>query len=213
MSFNKEDMKKVVIYARVSTLNQDYQRQINDLTDFANKNGMAVDCVFAEKVSGMKRQDERPELLRMVDYVKNNNIDCALVSEVSRLHRTQLGLLETISLLNENKISVYIQNLNIETLTEDKKVNPMAQLLVSLLSEIANLEKSYIRERMQSGYRNHLAKGLSVGRKVGFRKSEQVMKDQYSEDIKLLKKGYSLRNITKITGTSVNTLRKVKAIM
>jgi len=122
-------------------------------------------------------------------------------------------LLETISLLNENKISIYIQNLNIETLTEDKRVNPMAQLLVSLLSEIANLEKGYIRERMQSGYKNHLAKGLSVGRKVGYRKCDEAMKLQYNEDIKLLKKGYSLRNIKKITGTSVNTLRKVKAII
>lgn len=206
-------MKKVVIYARVSTLSQDYQRQINDLTDFAYKNGMSVDCVFAEKVSGMKRQDERPELLRMIDYVKNNNIDCALVSEVSRLHRTQLGLLETISLLNENKASVYIQNLNIETLTEDKKVNPIAQLLVSLLSEIANLEKNYIRERMQSGFKAHIAKGLSVGRKVGYKKDNEAMKVQYNEDIKLLKKGYSLRNIQKITGTSVNTLRKVKSII
>lgn len=206
-------MKKVVIYARVSTSSQDYQRQVNDLTDFANKNGMSVDFVFAEKVSGMKRQDERPELLRMIDYIKNNDIDCALISEVSRLHRTQLGLLETISLLNENKISVYIQNLNIETLTEDKKVNPMAQLLVSLLSEIANLEKTYIRERMQSGYKNHLAKGLPVGRKVGYRKNNEAMKEQYTEDIKLLRKGYSLRNIQKITGTSVNTLRKVKAIL
>lgn len=206
-------MKRVVIYARVSTLSQDYQRQINDLTDFANKNGMTVDCVFAERVSGIKRQGERPELLRMIDYVKNNSIDCVLVSEVSRLHRTQLGLLETISLLNENKISVYIQNLNIETLTEDKKVNPMAQLLVSLLSEIANLEKNYIRERMQSGYKSHLSNGGSVGRKVGYKKSDETMKIQYTEDIKLLKKGYSLRNIQKITGTSVNTLRKVKTII
>ena len=174
---------------------------------------MTIDRVFAEKVSGTKRQEERPELLKMIDYVNSNKIEKVLVSEVSRLHRTQLGLLETISLLNENKISVYIQNLNIETLTEDRKVNPMAQLLVSLLSEIANLEKGNIRERMQSGYKAHLAKGLSVGRKIGYRKDNEAMKAQYSEDIKLLRKGYSLRNIQKITGTSVNTLRKVNALI
>lgn len=205
-------MKRVVIYARVSTLSQDFTRQINDLTDFATRNDMIVDRIFAEKVSGTKRQEERPELLLMINYVKENNIDKVLVSEVSRLHRTQLGLLETISLLNENKISVFIQNLNIETLTEDKKVNPMAQLLVSLLSEIANLEKGNIRERMQSGYQNFIKNGGNVGRKVGYRKDNEAMKSQYTEDIKLLKKGYSLRNIQKITGTSVNTLRKLKAI-
>jgi DNA invertase Pin-like site-specific DNA recombinase len=206
-------MKKVVIYARVSTLNQDYQRQISDLTDFAKRNDMMVDNIFAETVSGVKRQEDRPGLLRMIDYVKNNNIDKVLVSEVSRLHRTQLGLLETISLLNENRISVFIQNLNIETLTEDKKVNPMAQLLVSLLSEIANLEKGNIRERMQSGYQNFIKNGGSVGRRVGYKKDNQTIITQYAEDIKLLKKGYSLRNIQKITGTSVNTLRKVNALI
>ncbi|MFV0537629.1 MAG: recombinase family protein [Dysgonomonas sp.] len=206
-------MKKVVIYARVSTLNQDFNRQINDLTTFARRNDMIIDCVFAEKVSGTKRQEDRAELLRMINYVKDNTIDKVLVSEVSRLHRTQLGLLETISLLNENKVSVYIQNLNIETLTEDKKVNPMAQLFVSLLSEIANLEKGNIRERMRSGYQNFIKNGGSVGRKVGYKKDNETMKSQYTEDIKLLRKGYSLRNIQKITGTSVNTLRKVKAII
>lgn len=206
-------MKRVVIYARVSTLNQDFNRQINDLADFAKRNDIIVDRVFAEKVSGVKRQEERPELLHMINYVKDNNIDKVLVSEVSRLHRTQLGLLETISLLNENKISVFIQNLNIETLTEDKKINPMAQLLVSLLSEIANLEKGNIRERMQSGYQNFIKNGGRVGRKVGYKKEDETMKNQYNEDIKLLRKGYSLRNIQKITGTSVNTLRKVKAII
>lgn len=206
-------MKRVVIYARVSTMTQDYQRQISDLTDFANRNDMTVDCIFAEKVSGAKRQEERPELLKMIDYVNSNKIETVLVSEVSRLHRTQLGLLETISLLNENKISVYIQNLNIETLTEDKKVNPMAQLLVSLLSEIANLEKGNIRERMQSGYNNFINNGGKVGRKEGYRKSSEEMKMQYIEEIKLLKKGYSLRNIQKITSTSVNTLRKVKSLI
>lgn len=206
-------MKKVVIYARVSTLNQDFNRQINDLTLFAKRNEMIVVKIFAEKVSGTTRQESRPELLNMIDYVKNNDIDKVLISEVSRLHRTQLGLLETISLLNKNRISVYIQNLNIETLTEDGKVNPMAQLLVSLLSEIANLEKGNIRERMQSGYQNFIKNGGSVGRKVGYRKDNEAMKKQYVEEIKLLRKNYSLRNINKITGTSVNTLRKVKAII
>jgi len=74
-------MKRVVIYARVSTLNQDYQRQINDLTDFAKRNDMIIDCVFAEKVSGTKRQEERPELLKMIDYVNSNKIEKVLVSE------------------------------------------------------------------------------------------------------------------------------------
>ena len=75
------------------------------------------------------------------------------------------------------------------------------------------MERKTIRERVESGYKNHLANGGSVGRKVGYKKDNEVIKTQYIEDIKLLRKGYSLRNIQKITGTSVNTLRKVKTII
>ena len=51
-----------------------------------------------------------------------------------------------------------------------------------------------------------------VGRKVGFRKSDEAMREEYKEESRLLRKGLSLRNVAKITGTSINTLRKVKAI-
>jgi len=77
----------------------------------------------------------------------------------------------------------------------------------------ANMEKQLILDRVQSGYKNYRAKGGKVGRKVNYRKSDEVMKEQYVEDIKLLRKGYSLRNIYKITGTSTNTLQKIKKII
>lgn len=208
-------MKRVVIYARVSSSNgtQDYQRQINDLTVFASQNNYEVVKVLAEMVSGAKINTERPALMELIEFVNTNNIDKVLVTELSRLGRDTLQTLQTIELLNQNKISLYIQNYNIETLTADKEINPMSQFLITILAEVARMERKTIRERVESGYKNHLTNGGRVGRKVGYKKDDEVMKNQYTEDIKLLRKGYSLRNITKITGTSVNTLRKVKAIM
>ncbi len=208
-------MKRVVIYARVSSSNgtQDYQRQINDLTVFASQNNCEVVKVFAEMVSGTKKNTERHALMDLVEYVNSNDIDKVLVTELSRLGRDTLQTLQTIELLNQNKISLYIQNYNIETLTADKEINPMSQFLITILAEVARMERKTIRERVESGYKNHLANGGRVGRKIGYKKADEAIKDQYIEDIKLLRKGYSLRNITKITGTSVNTLRKVKAIM
>lgn len=208
-------MKRVCIYVRVSSSNgtQDYQRQINDLTAFASQNNYKIVKVFAEMVSGAKKNTERPALMELIDFVNTNTIDKVLVTELSRLGRDTLQTLQTIELLNQNKISLYIQNYNIETLTVDKEINPMSQFLITILAEVARMERKTIRERVESGYKNHLAKGLSVGRKVGYRKDNEIMKTQYTEDIKLLRKGYSLRNIQKITGTSVNTLRKVKSII
>ena len=206
-------MEKVVIFARVSTGIQEYDRQVNELKAMANSNGWSVEAVFAEKVSGAKSNTERAELLNMIDYVESYNIDKVLVTELSRLGRDTLQVLEVIEMLSEKGISLYIQNYNIETLTREGKVNAMSQLLITILAEVARMERKTIRERVESGYKNFRSAGGKVGRKIGYQKSETMMKEQYTEEIKLLKKGYSLRNISKITGTSVNTIRKCKSLI
>lgn len=206
---------KTVIFARVSSTNatQDYERQVNDLKAVASSKGWTVEAIFAEKVSGAKKNSERVELMNMIAYVKNHNVNKILVTELSRLGRDTLQVLQAIEMLNQNKVSVFIQNYNIETLTVEGNINPMSQFLITILAEVARMERKTIRERVESGYKNHLAHGGSVGRKVGYKKDNETMKAQYTEDIKLLKKGYSLRNIQKITGTSINTLRKVKELI
>lgn len=208
-------MKRVCLYARVSSSNgtQDYQRQISDLTAFANQNNYEVVKVFAEQVSGTKKNSERPALMEMIEFVKCNAIQKVLCLECSRIGRSLLDCLTIIQTLTEHKVSLYIVNNQLETLDEKGNVNPITQLVLNVMFSFANMEKQIILDRVQSGYRAHLAKGLSVGRKVGYKKDNESMKIQYIEDIKLLKKGYSLRNIQKITGTSVNTLRKVKALI
>ena len=206
-------MMKTVIFARVSTNVQEYDRQINELTVLAKLNGWSVEAVFAEKRSGAKSNKERTELLNMVSYVEGNHINKVLVTELSRLGRDTLQVLEVIQMLNEKGISLYIQNYNIETLTKDGKVNAMSQFLITILAEVARMERKTIRERVESGYKNYRANGGKVGRKIGYKKTEETIREQYTEEIKLLKKGYSLRNISKITGTSINTIRKCKSLI
>ena len=205
-------MIKTVIFARVSTNVQEYDRQINELTVLAKSNGWSVEAVFAEKISGAKSNKERTELLNMVSYVEGNHINKVLVTELSRLGR-DTQVLEVIQMLNEKGISLYIQNYNIETLTKDGKVNAMSQFLITILAEVARMERKTIRERVESGYKNYRANGGKVGRKIGYKKAEETIRKQYTEEIKLLKKGYSLRNISKITGTSINTIRKCKSLI
>lgn len=201
---------KVVLFARVSTNIQDYDRQINELTGLVKRNGWEIAASFAEKISGAKRNAERTELVRMVEFVEANNVDKIVVTELSRLGRDTLQVLEVIELFNQKKISLYIQNYSIETLTEDGKVNPMSQFLITILAEVARMERKTIKERMDSGYQNFRANGGLVGRKQGYRKSDEAMKEEYAEEIRLIRKGYSLRNVSKLTHTSVNTLRKLR---
>ena len=204
-------MKKVVIFARVSSTNgtQDYERQINDLRTLASANNWVVEAIFAEKVSGAKKNIERIELMNMISYINSHNINKVLITELSRLGRDTLQVLQTIEILNQNRVSVFIQNYNIETLTPEGEINPMSQFLVTILAEVARMERKTIRERVASGYQNFLNNGGKVGRKMGYTKSDEAMREEYGEEIRLLKRGYSLRNTSKLTGTSINTLRKL----
>ncbi len=209
-------MDKVVILARVSTDKQEYQRQVNELTDYCQRAGWSIEATFSNKVSGAKRIEERSEIMELVEFVKSNDIDKVVCLEISRLGRNTLEALKVIQYLNEHNVSLFVKNYGIETLT-DGKVNPVASLICTILLEIASMERLSIKERMSSGRDQYIAKcrreGIKMGRPATYRKSEDTYKQQYSREIGLLKKGISLRNITSITGTSVNTLRKLKALI
>jgi DNA invertase Pin-like site-specific DNA recombinase len=207
-------MQQVVLFARVSSTSdrQSYDRQVNDLNQLALTQNYNVAGIYAEKISGAKKNAERKELLNMIEFVNDNRIDKVLVTELSRLGRDTLQVLQTIEILNQNKISLYIQNYNIETLTPEKQINPMSQFLITILAEVARMERKTIENRLSSGYQNFRNGGGVVGRKIGFKKSDEAMKDQYPEEIKMLKKGYSFAHINQITQTNKNTLTKLKKL-
>jgi len=131
---------------------------------------------------------------------------------LSRLGRDPLQILQTLAILNEHKISLYIQTYNIETLTPEKEINPMSQFLITILAEIARMERRTIENRLSSGYKNFRQKGGIVGRREGFRKSNESMKVEYDEEIRMLKRGYSYRHIGQIMNTNKNTLTKLKKL-
>ena len=209
-------MEKVVILARVSTDKQDYQRQILELTDYCSKVGWEIVKVFANKISGAKKTEERPEVLEMLSYVKEHDIKRVCCLEVSRLGRNTLEALKVIQMLNDNKVSLFIKNYNLETLNPDGTPNPVASLITTILLEVASMERRTILERVNSGRNQYIAKcrkeGLKMGRPSDYKKSEDAYKEQYQKELTLLRKGISLRNVHKLTNTSMNTLRKLKSM-
>ena len=205
-------MKKVVIYTRVSTQGQEYERQLAELRDYAARMNYEVVEEFSEKVSGAKKVEEREALISLLRYVEANKVDKVLIYECSRLSRRAIDFLTVIEHLSSLKVSVYILQNGLETLMEDGSVNPIASLVLGIIGQFNSMERSLIRSRMESGYKHYRQQGGQVGRKVGYKKSDDDMRQQYSKEIQLLRKGLSLRNIQAITNTSINTLRKLKAI-
>ena len=210
-------MKKVVLLLRVSTNNQDYEYQRSTLTDICNRNNWEVIRTFENKVSGAKKNEEREEIVELLDFIKFNEVDMVMATEVSRVGRNTLEALKTIEILNENKVNLYFANYNIETLLPDKTVNPIARLILTICLEISAYERNLIRYRMKAGYEEYLKRrkedpALRLGR-IGYKKDEQSYREEYAQELSLLRKGISLRNIQKITNTSIGTLQKIKKYM
>ena len=205
---------KVCLLCRVSTNHQDYHRQVAELTEYCNRLSWSIERVFANKVSGAKSNDERPEIASLIEYVQTNKVDKVVCLEISRLGRNTLEALKVIQVLNEQGICLHVKNYNLDTLTDDGKVNPVTSLICTILLEIAQMERLTIIERMSSGRAQYIAKckedGVKMGRPSSYRKSDDKMREQYAKEIALLKKGLSLRNVSAITGTSVTTIRKVR---
>ena len=206
-------MKRVVIYARVSTAGQDYDRQLAELRGYASRMRYEIVKEFSETISGAKKVAEREALTDLLKYVEENEVDKVLIYECSRLSRRAVDFLQVIEYLTEHGISVYIHQNGLETLLSDGNPNPIAQLVLGILAQFNSMERNLIRSRMESGFNHFRQNGGKVGRKVGYRKSADEMKTQYSKEIQLIKKGISLRNIAAICGTSVNTLQKIKKII
>ena len=205
-----EERTKVVLYARVSTSAQDYTRQITELRKYAKKQNYEIVKEFSEKISGGKKIEERAAIKELLDFVKSNKVEKVLVYEASRLSRRQLDFLSIIETLTELGVSLYILQNGLETLLPNRTVNPIASLVLGIMSQFNTLEKNLIRARMASGYEHHRASGGRVGRKEGYRKSEEDYRTHYDREITLLSKGNTLKDVRAITGTSINTLRKLK---
>ena len=119
-------MDKVVILARVSTDKQQYERQIVELTDYCDRMNWEVSEVFANKVSGALKIEEREEIQKLVAYVKENRIKRVVCLEISRIGRNTLEALKVIQFLTDNGVSLYVKNYNLETLDDNGKINPIA---------------------------------------------------------------------------------------
>ena len=205
-------MSTAVIYARVSSTGerQSTSRQVADLTDYANCNGLEVVEVYEEHISGAKRNEERAVLTECINYAVNNRIDVVLFSELSRCGRAVWEVLDTIRTLKDNGINAYFQKEGLSLFSADGKENPYLAVMVSVLGVCAQIERENIAYRLNSGRKLAIERGVKMGRKVGSCKSREQKQEEYSKVIRSLRAGKSVRDTAKICGVSVSTVQRVK---
>jgi len=201
-----------VIYARVSSVGdrQSTERQVKDLSDYALYKQLEVRKVFEEHISGAKKNEERPVLCQTLEYCKQNGISTLLVSELSRMGRNAFEVLASVKELLDCGINLYIQKEQFNLLGEDGKPSLFAPIMLATLSTCAQLERENITFRLQSGRKQYVAKGGRLGRKPGSVKTVEQKLEEYKDVIALLKKGYVIRDVAKLTRKSVSTVQRVK---
>ena len=204
---------KAVIYARVSSTSdrQNTDRQISDLLDYVEYQHLELSKIFEEHISGAKKNRERPVLLQAIDYCKQNNVSMLLVSELSRLGRNAFEVLATVKELIDNGINLYMQKEQLTLVDREGKPTMFAPIMIATLSTCAQLERENIKFRLNSGRRLYIERGGRLGRKVGSVKTIEQKREQHKDIISYLKRGYSIRNVAKLTGKGVSTVQRIKA--
>lgn len=190
-------MTKVLIYTRVSKIEQKPENQIIELREFCKKHGWKIFQVLVEKKSGLKGRNERYEFEKIFQLAAERKYDILLVWSLDRF--TREGTVKTINYLQElNNYGVAFRSFKERHLDT---TGPYKEIIIALLSTIANMESIRRSERIKSGLERKRAQGALLGRKP-------IQNSKQAEIIKLMQKGLSIRQTAKELGLSKNTVDK-----
>jgi DNA invertase Pin-like site-specific DNA recombinase len=201
----------VTILVRVSTNKQETSRQISELNAYADSKGYHVIEVCQETVSGRAGEDDRHGLRHVMELARTGKIKKALVHEISRIARKNSVAHRFVETLEEYGVSLYWHSQSIETLLPSGKRNPAAGMMLALLSEMARAEVETLRERINSGLAEARRQGKRLGRPAGTTLDRETLLRKHRDIVRLLKAGYSIRHVAKISAKGVSTVQRIKA--
>lgn len=151
---------KVAIYCRVSTEDQNCERQVRDLTAFAERAGFEVVHIFKETGSGTK--NDRIERKKVISLAQSRKIDAIVVTELTRWGRSTVDLLQSLEQLHSWKVSLIAEKGDQFDLS-----TAQGKMIAGVLSVLAEFERNLLSERTKSGLAAAVAKGKTLGRPKG----------------------------------------------
>ena len=203
---------KAVILARVSKSTQDYERQVMELRKVAASRSYDIIEEIVSKHTGDTKNENRPDIQRLISLANQGAMQTLLVSEVSRLGRKTFEILKVLEILTEQGINIYVHNFKIDTLLPDGKRNPVGQLLFMFLSERARAEQEDRSERIKSGIEQARRNGIDLGRPEG-KEDEKIFLKRHKKVVASLQLGNSIRATMKVAGVAMATVQKVKKLI
>lgn len=191
-------------YIRTSTLHQNEARQI------AKQH--PDEKIYLDKVSGTIHFKDRPMASELLEAIKRGEINYVSVSDISRLGRSTLDVLQTLDNFTKANVTLRVDNLGLESLVEGKE-NPTFMLIISVLANISSMERLTLRERQLEGIAEAKKRGVYKGREKGTTESPEEVLKHYKEVVNHLRMKKSLRDIASRCEVSLGTVQKVKKLM
>jgi len=162
---------KAAIYARVSTQEQTVEQQVNACRRYCEMQGWEFDIYADEGVSGAKTS--RPEFNKMLEGIRRGYYQAIVIWKLDRLGRSTIHLLQLLEEFRNRNIQIAITTGNIDT------SRPEGRLFFTIIAGFAELEREYIKQRIQASMDTKKAKGIPLGRKKGSKDKKPRRKSGY----------------------------------
>jgi DNA invertase Pin-like site-specific DNA recombinase len=193
-----------VKYIRVSTEEQNIGRQEINAKDFSK--------TYVDRVSGSVKFSERKEAKKLLADIEAGLVSEVHILSVDRIGRNIIDILTMVEFFNNKSIKLFVENIGMFSLIENKP-NPSFKMIVSVLGNVAEMERINMLERQRQGIELAKAKGTYKGRLYGSRMSDEEILNKYKIVVRELKNGESLRRASKIGGCSLGTAQKIQRLM
>lgn len=190
-------------YIRISTGGQNIERQL--IKKHPNEE------LFIDIISGVIPFKERPKGSELLSKIETKSVDYISIHSIDRLGRNLFDILTTLEIFNKNNIVLKVDNLGIESIIAGKP-NFAFKLIISVMGNIAEMERETLLERQKEGIAIAKAKGIYKGRIKGSKETDLEFLTKHKNIVKFLNQKHSLRNIAKLCDVSLGTVQKVKGI-
>lgn len=193
-----------VKYIRVSTEEQNIGRQQINASDFSK--------VYIDKISGSLKFSERKEAKKLLADIETGLVSEVHILSVDRIGRNIIDILTMVEFFNHKSINLFVENIGMYSLI-DGKPNPTFKMIVSVLGNVAEMERNNMLERQRQGIQIAKANGTYKGRLYGTRMTDDEILAKYKAVVRELKNGESLRRASKIGGCSLGTAQKIQRLI
>lgn len=191
-------------YNRISSANQNIERQL------AKQHPDEI--LYNDVVSGSVPFNDRERGSQLTQDIIGGKINYVAVSSIDRLGRNLHDIINTLEFFKNHNVVTRVDNLGLESMVSGKK-NPTFDLIISVMANVAVMERETLLERQAEGIALAKAKGVYRGRVRGSVESPEEVLTKYKGVVKLLKENMSLRKTAKLSDLSLGTVQKVKSLM